>query len=181
MRICLIGYGSRGDVGPMLALGRGLRDAGHEVAVAAAGDFTPVITAAGLDPEPFDIDVHEASQTDLGRRWLEGSSVGLREEGRLMSEVARQSAPVVADTLVRIADHYEGVVSGLLTLDPMLSVAAARGQRHATVALAPSPSHPTRVGGATMFLKPDAVSVLNLIGGNLADLGGHRALRPPAK
>jgi UDP:flavonoid glycosyltransferase YjiC (YdhE family) len=160
----------------MIALGAGLRAAGHCVSVAAGRDFTSQITAAGLNPEPFDIDIDQASQSELGRRWLAGS-MSLREEGRLMSQAMRVYAPVVAETLDRIAKDYDGVVSGLLTFDGMLSLAAAGSTRHITAALAPV--RPTRVGGAAMFqLRPEAVSVLNLVSGYLVALGGHRLLLP---
>ena len=47
MRYLLLAWGSRGDVQPFVALGLGLRAAGHEVTVAATLDFEAWIREAG--------------------------------------------------------------------------------------------------------------------------------------
>ena len=39
VNIAIIAFGTRGDVQPLLALGRGLRQAGHEVCVVAGANF----------------------------------------------------------------------------------------------------------------------------------------------
>ncbi|MDI9835628.1 glycosyltransferase [Streptomyces sp. KAU_LT] len=49
MRILIAAAGSRGDVAPYTGLGAGLREAGHEVAVAATGPFAALVREAGLD------------------------------------------------------------------------------------------------------------------------------------
>ena len=72
-------WGSRGDVQPFVALGLGLRAAGHEVTVAATLDFEAWIREAGLGYTDFGVSVAELSRTDLGRRWLgERASRGVR-------------------------------------------------------------------------------------------------------
>jgi UDP:flavonoid glycosyltransferase YjiC (YdhE family) len=48
MNVTIIALGSRGDVQPYVALGRGLKDAGHAVKVLASPDFQSLITGAGL-------------------------------------------------------------------------------------------------------------------------------------
>ena len=74
MRYLLLAWGSRGDVQPFVALGLGLRDAGHEVTIAATLDFEAWIRQAGLGYTDFGVSVAELSRTDLGRRWLGGTS-----------------------------------------------------------------------------------------------------------
>ncbi|MFJ5063826.1 glycosyltransferase [Streptomyces nigra] len=49
MRILIAAAGSRGDVAPYTGLGAGLREAGHEVAVAATGPFAALVREAGLE------------------------------------------------------------------------------------------------------------------------------------
>ncbi|MER7950725.1 glycosyltransferase [Streptomyces sp. NPDC096079] len=49
MRILIITAGSRGDVAPFTGLGRRLRDAGHEVAVAAHDSFAGLVRGCGLE------------------------------------------------------------------------------------------------------------------------------------
>jgi sterol 3beta-glucosyltransferase len=48
MKLTLIAAGSRGDVQPYVALGSGLRAAGHSVHVLASPDFQELVTATGL-------------------------------------------------------------------------------------------------------------------------------------
>ncbi|MFI5249285.1 MAG: glycosyltransferase [Gemmatimonadales bacterium] len=48
MRVTIIGAGSRGDVQPYVALGRGLRAAGHEVTLATHETFREFVTGHGL-------------------------------------------------------------------------------------------------------------------------------------
>lgn len=49
MKVTMIAAGSRGDVQPYIALGKGLKAAGHTVGVLASQDFQNLITAHGLD------------------------------------------------------------------------------------------------------------------------------------
>jgi sterol 3beta-glucosyltransferase len=48
MQITIIALGSRGDVQPYIALGTGLKKAGHTVRVLASRDFEELVTAYGL-------------------------------------------------------------------------------------------------------------------------------------
>lgn len=49
MRIAIIALGSRGDVQPHVALGVGLRRAGHSVRVVTSSDFGGLVRAHGLE------------------------------------------------------------------------------------------------------------------------------------
>lgn len=49
MKVTIIAAGSRGDVQPYVALGKGLKEAGHTVRVLASQDFQNLITAHGLE------------------------------------------------------------------------------------------------------------------------------------
>lgn len=49
MQITIIAGGSRGDVQPYVALGKGLRESGHTVRVLAPQDYQGLITAYGLE------------------------------------------------------------------------------------------------------------------------------------
>lgn len=48
MNIFIMTVGSRGDVQPMVALGKGLKEVGHNVTVATSASFEPFITENGL-------------------------------------------------------------------------------------------------------------------------------------
>lgn len=49
MQITIIAVGSRGDVQPYVALGKGLRQAGHAVRIVASSDFQSLIASHGLE------------------------------------------------------------------------------------------------------------------------------------
>ena len=51
MRAILSAPGSRGDVNPMIAIGRRLRDAGHDVVISLAEPYADVAADAGLEVE----------------------------------------------------------------------------------------------------------------------------------
>lgn len=56
----------------MVALGCGLAEHGHQVAIAASLDFRETVTASGLDYEEINASVAELSRTAAGREWLGG-------------------------------------------------------------------------------------------------------------
>ena len=49
MQITIIAGGSRGDVQPYVALGKGLKEAGHTVRLLTSDDFQTLVTDYGLD------------------------------------------------------------------------------------------------------------------------------------
>ena len=49
MQITIIAGGSRGDVQPYVALGKGLKEAGHTVRILSSDDFQDLVTDYGLD------------------------------------------------------------------------------------------------------------------------------------
>ncbi|WP_433361525.1 glycosyltransferase [Streptosporangium sp. CA-115845] len=53
MRVLIIGVGTRGDVAPYTGLGVRLREAGHDVTIAAHDPYAPLVTDAGLEHFPL--------------------------------------------------------------------------------------------------------------------------------
>ncbi len=60
MRIVIIAPGSRGDVQPYIALGKGLQDAGHYVRLVSHSNFEALVTSYGLEFWSFGNDVKDA-------------------------------------------------------------------------------------------------------------------------
>jgi rhamnosyltransferase subunit B len=54
MRIVIVAIGSAGDVHPFVAVGKGLRERGHEVLIHASAWYEEAVTRAGLTFEPMD-------------------------------------------------------------------------------------------------------------------------------
>jgi UDP:flavonoid glycosyltransferase YjiC (YdhE family) len=170
--------GSRGDVQPMLALGQRLRREGYDVSLAAARDFAPLVARHGLAFEPLSFEVREGVQSELGRRWLGGTSTNRLREARLMRQVVRTIAEPLAEDLLRLVDGADAVVSGPLTWEAMGPLARWAGRPHVVAAF--QPMWPTVRGpSATFALCPGTDSRLNLAHGWAAAFGAWQVLRPP--
>lgn len=70
MRLLILTFGSRGDVQPYVALGRALRERGHEVTVATGRGFEALIEAHGLRAASLSLDVRELLENPTMRRAL---------------------------------------------------------------------------------------------------------------
>ncbi len=70
MKITILTLGTHGDVQPYVALGLGLRRAGHHVTVAAGERFAPFITGYGLDYAHSEWDFPDLLQSRSGRAAL---------------------------------------------------------------------------------------------------------------
>lgn len=160
MRILLIGFGSRGDVQPLVALGKGLKSAGYDVAIAAAMNFQPWVESEGLGFEPFHLNMEAWMQSDLGKEWLGTSSSNPRRELQLMKQMAEQAAEPVTDDLLRIAETADVFVNGLMTIDPVAMIAEKYNKRHILGLLAPLAPTSSGVAGMNSLL-PKANSFIN--------------------
>ncbi|MEU9781180.1 glycosyltransferase [Streptomyces phaeochromogenes] len=90
MRIMIATAGSRGDVAPYTGLGAELRRAGHEVALATADTFAPLVREAGLEFRrlPADTRAHGG---------VRGSRDLMRAAAAFTTELGRGFADVMAD------------------------------------------------------------------------------------
>jgi UDP:flavonoid glycosyltransferase YjiC (YdhE family) len=70
MRIVIPTTGSRGDVQPYVALGVGLRRAGHDVRLATHADFEPLARRHGLDFFAIEADARALQATAAGRKMV---------------------------------------------------------------------------------------------------------------
>jgi len=91
MRATILTAGSRGDVQPYVALGAGLRAAGHEVRLATHGIFEPLARAHGLGFHAVAGNPEEMIQDELGHAWLESD----RSPVRFVRGFRRIMGPVV--------------------------------------------------------------------------------------
>lgn len=74
MNILIITYGTRGDVQPYVALGKGLQDAGHRVTLATSERFRDFIGEHGLRYGYMNDDLLGILDTDQGRDMLENTN-----------------------------------------------------------------------------------------------------------
>ena len=70
MNITILTIGSRGDVQPFVALGVGLKEAGHEVTLATGKAFEAFVTEHGLRHVALEVDLLERLQSPEGKAAL---------------------------------------------------------------------------------------------------------------
>jgi sterol 3beta-glucosyltransferase len=92
MKLLILTSGSRGDVQPYVALGRGLQGAGHAVTVCTHNSFEPLVRQYGLDYAFLNDDLLRLADTEAGRGVFEsaGGPLGMI---KTMAELTRQIGP----------------------------------------------------------------------------------------
>ncbi len=95
MKITILTIGTRGDVQPMVALGAGLRTAGHEVKVATHLNYEKLVRSYELDYAPVVGNVNEVMQSDEVRAVLNKGG----NPFRLFSEMRKAALPLVEDAI----------------------------------------------------------------------------------
>ncbi len=128
----------------MLALAVGLRQAGHEVTLAAPRNFEALASAHCVPFHPFQVDVEELVRSDLGRSWLGHSSHSPAREVRLVARLVREWAVPMAEESITLAGTADLYISGVMTVDVTAALVRAGGGAHVQALLAPF--HPSRSG-----------------------------------
>ena len=111
MRILIIATGSRGDVQPYIALGKGLQAAGHQVRFMTHENFEALVTSHGLDFWGIGGDVQEIAQSADMRQRVEGGNFL-----RLMAQMAReaqQGAVRLAQTGLAAVQEMDHILAGM--------------------------------------------------------------------
>jgi len=99
-RFAILALGSRGDVQPFVALGKGLLAAGHAgVTVAAAEDYEPLVREHGLDFAPLVGRIADLMDRDLAYRVLDAGGNPLPFARRTLETVGPMVERLVADSL----------------------------------------------------------------------------------
>ncbi|MDQ3248526.1 MAG: glycosyltransferase, partial [Chloroflexota bacterium] len=80
MIITVVAPGSRGDVQPYVALGKGLKDAGHTVRILTTTDFQDLVMAYGLEFVAIGSHAEAAAQSQMA---------GVLERGNLLEILSR--------------------------------------------------------------------------------------------
>jgi sterol 3beta-glucosyltransferase len=71
MKIAILALGSRGDVEPYIALGKGLKQAGYFVRLISHENYEQLVTSQGLDFYPFYGNIQELMETPKMRELIE--------------------------------------------------------------------------------------------------------------
>lgn len=113
MRITILTIGSRGDVQPYIALGRGLQQAGHTVTLATHAVFREFAVQFGLDFAPVEGNPREMLETLEGRGWLD-SDQNPAQFVRYFVELAQPRLRQALDDSWRACQGSELIIYSLL-------------------------------------------------------------------
>ncbi|MCA9905857.1 MAG: glycosyltransferase family 1 protein [Anaerolineae bacterium] len=98
MNILIVTLGSRGDVQPYVALGKGLQAAGHTVTVCTAASFETFITEHGLRYGYLNNELLDLMDTAEGRAAME-EAVGVFGSVKTMIKLAKESSRIYRQIL----------------------------------------------------------------------------------
>jgi UDP:flavonoid glycosyltransferase YjiC (YdhE family) len=135
VKVVLLAVGSRGDVAPMVALGRELSGRGEPVTVVTLADYVPLVTAAGLHPATVAVSMAESVAAVSGGTAAVSRSVLAYTRG--VSRWLAGIAPAVADTTLAAVRPGDLIVAGLLSFDDAAALAEAPGCRVLNALFAP--------------------------------------------
>lgn len=111
MRIIIIAPGSRGDVQPYIALGKGLQNAGHYIRLVSHSNFESLVTSYGLEFWSFGNDVTDAVKNSEIRELTEkGNFLLLLAK---MAKEAEREALRFAEVSLIAAQGMDVVLAGI--------------------------------------------------------------------
>jgi UDP:flavonoid glycosyltransferase YjiC (YdhE family) len=164
VKVVLLALGSRGDVQPMVALGRELAGRGLSVTVVAMRDYAGLVDGAGLDFAPIDSSMTESVRAAAGPDGRVSSNPisYIRGASRWLSGIALQ---VMAAELAAVQPG-DLVVAGLLSFDDGAALREITGCRVVNVLFAPM--LPTVAGGSSVLSpRRRASSRINRVAGTV--------------
>ena len=111
MRIAIIASGSRGDVEPYIALGKGLKNAGHGVRFVAHENFGTLVKAHGVEFWPIEGNAQDVAQSQEMRDLLDkGNFLAILSK---MGKEAQVNALAFARGGLAACDGVELIIAGL--------------------------------------------------------------------
>ncbi|WP_437783322.1 glycosyltransferase [Sorangium sp. So ce1097] len=166
MKTTILALGSRGDVQPAVALGKGLAARGHAVRVLAGKSFQRWIEEHGLTAIPASADSVDIMESDLGKAWVSRGTNPLAQSRILQRIIDRFGEAMVADA-VRACEGAELILSSFTSDTYAASIAEASGAVQVSMPLQPS-ILATRHGPTALAAPvPRRDSLLNLLAGKL--------------
>jgi UDP:flavonoid glycosyltransferase YjiC (YdhE family) len=166
MDIAMAALGTRGDVQPMVALGKGLQAAGHQVTVVAGANFAGWIESQALGFVPA-LDMEVLMNSPEGRAWSDASDNPLQQL-RMMRALMASTGDAMFTSIFAAAAPAELLISSFTAAPFVQAVGEATGKMQVDALL--QPYQPTRSGAASLTpIVPRGDSILNRWMGNLAE------------
>lgn len=111
MRLTIFVAGSRGDVQPGVALGKGLHQAGFEVGLAAPQNFAGLIQEEGLRFHPLRGDIQQIMAGEAGQKFMETNGVNPVQSILAMRAMLASIAMPLAEDVLEACRHTEALIS----------------------------------------------------------------------
>jgi UDP:flavonoid glycosyltransferase YjiC (YdhE family) len=111
MKIMIIAPGSRGDVQPYIALGKGLKNAGHAIRFVSHQNFEKLVTSYGLEFWSVDSDIQGIVETDSMREQIEKGNF-LSMMAKMAKEAQRESV-IFAEGGAAAAQGMDLILAGM--------------------------------------------------------------------
>ena len=119
MNITIISLGTRGDVQPYVALGLGLKKAGHHVKLATHVEFSSFVTDYGLDFSPVEGNIQALLDGDAGK--------GMLGSGNNKFDFFRHFAALAKPLMKKImVDSWEACQGADVILNSLFGMFAAK-------------------------------------------------------
>ncbi len=146
-------WGTLGDISPLVAVARAMKERGAPVHVAGVGDFQTTAERGGLDAreewttievvEGRDLTMAGLMNSDTGQRWLRGDWVPLAEKAR-SARMFRERADLFRRTLDHLVStrNVKAVVCDISSFHIVSQVCQATGVTH--IVSTPMPYQPSQ-------------------------------------
>lgn len=121
MKIGIVAGGSRGDVQPYIALGKGLKQAGYTVRILTTDDFETLATEAGLEFHSTGGSIEKMLQSDEWRKVTESGNF-LTILSRMNAEMKKRAHEVAA-IMPDLCKGMDIIVAGLSGMGGAFSIA----------------------------------------------------------
>jgi sterol 3beta-glucosyltransferase len=164
MNIVLMALGTRGDVQPMIALGKALKEQGHHVRVIAGENFAAWLESHGLELFPT-VDMETVMRSELGLKWVE--TPNQFEQLRVMKEMTLSVKDRSVSEIIKGTQDADLLIGGFVSEPYLQTIHEKRGVPLVTAAL--QPYRATVSGRATMMPITQGNSPLNRMFGKFAE------------
>lgn len=123
MRIVILTIGSRGDVQPYVALGKGLHKAGHTVTLATHAQYSEIISGNGIHFAPIGGNAKQMLESQSGQAWLHSGFNPLEFTKQFMNILAPFKRDLLNESL-GVCQNAEAIIYSTLSF-PAYHIAEA--------------------------------------------------------
>jgi sterol 3beta-glucosyltransferase len=141
LRLTIFAAGSRGDIQPCLALGKGLQEYGFEVTLTAPQNFAELASSHGLRFHPLRADAQKIMASEAGQNFMEEGNANLIKQIRMARRMLGPVAVQMAEDVFAACQDSEALIS--LAVFALFAKPTAEVRGMPLILVEPTPMHPT--------------------------------------